>query len=151
MRALLLVTCLWALPAVARAPALPAGTIQLHAGQLPWASGSPAMPPGTQIAVLEGNPAQPGMFTLRIKVPAGSRIAPHWHPRDERVTVIAGTVAVGFGDVVDEAQVTRFGAGGFYVNPARSHHYVLFPEEAVVQVTGEGPWELRFLDAAPKR
>jgi hypothetical protein len=39
------------------------------------------------------------------------------------------------------------------VNPARSHHFVLFPQDSVVQVTGVGPWEVHFLEApaAPKR
>jgi quercetin dioxygenase-like cupin family protein len=132
------------------AGAAPPGAVQAHAETIQWGPASPAMPPGTQLAVLEGDPKAPRFFTLRIKVPAGSRLAPHWHPRDERVTVISGAVAVGFGDAIDEAAATRFGAGAFYVNPANSHHYVLFPEESVVQVTGVGPWEVNFLaPAAP--
>lgn len=134
-----------ALLATAAAAAPPPGTIQLQPDAIAWAAASPAMPPGTQIAVIEGDPKAQRFFTIRLKVPAGSRLAPHWHPRDERVTVISGAVAVGFGDAIDEAAVTKFGPGGFYVNPANSHHYVLFAEETVVQVTGVGPWEVHFL------
>ena len=132
--------------AAVAASAAPPGALQLQPEAMPWAAGSPAMPSGTRIAVLEGDPKAQRFFTIRLKVPAGSQIAPHFHPRDERVTVLSGTVAVGFGDAVDETAVTRFGAGSFYVNPANSHHYVLFPEESVVQVTGVGPWEVRFLE-----
>ncbi|GAC1640912.1 MAG: hypothetical protein NVS9B14_22500 [Candidatus Acidiferrum sp.] len=46
--------------------------------------------PGAQLAVLEGNPmAASGDYTIRLKLPAGYKIAPHWHPKRENVTVIA--------------------------------------------------------------
>ena len=125
--------------------ALPGGAIQIQGGDVKWRAGPPSMPAGTQVAVLEGDPKAKGLFTQRLKVPAGARIEPHWHPRDERVTVLSGVVAVGFGEVVDESTLTRFGAGSFYVNPAGSRHYVLFPEDAIVQITGEGPWELHYV------
>ena len=132
--------------ALTAAAAPPPGAIQLQPEAVTWNGASAAMPPGTQIAVLEGDPKAQRFFTIRLKVPAGSRLAPHWHPRDERVTVLAGAVAVGFGDAIDETAVTKFGPGAFYVNPANSHHYVLFAEDSVVQVTGVGPWEVHFLD-----
>lgn len=143
------------LPMLLAGPALPAppeGAIQAPPGTEKWTAGGPSMPPGTQIAVLEGDPKKSGMFTLRLRVPAGTRIAPHWHPRDERVTVLSGLVVVGFGDVADAAKGARFPAGSFYLNPALSHHYLFFPEESRVQLTGEGPWELHFVSAsaAPK-
>jgi hypothetical protein len=137
------------LAAAVAGAAPPAGTLQVQPESIAWRAGNPSMPPGTQVAVLEGDPKAAGMFTIRLKVPAGSRLAPHWHPRDERVTVLAGVVAVGFGGAVDEQALTRFGAGAFYVNPARSHHYVLFPEASIVQITGMGPWEVHFLGGAP--
>ena len=134
-----------ALPLVA-AGTPPKGAIQVLPQGVEWQPHP--RPPGTQIAVLEGDPKKPGLFTLRLRIPGGSRMAPHWHPRDERVTVLSGAVAVGFGDVLDESKVTRFGPGSYYVNPANSHHYVLFAEESVVQVTGIGPWEINFLTPA---
>jgi quercetin dioxygenase-like cupin family protein len=95
--------------------------------------------------VLEGNPTQEGFFTIRLSVPAGTVLPPHWHPRDERVTLLSGMVRVGFGDVVDESATKAFGPGSFYLNPANSHHFVLFTEESVVQMTGIGPWELHYV------
>lgn len=131
---------------LAAAASLPAGTIQQHAADLPWRPASASMPAGAQIAILEGDPQQKRWFTVRLKVPAGSALRPHWHPRDERVTVIAGKVAVGFGETVNEAGVATFGPGSFYVNPANSRHFVLFPEESIVQITGIGPWEVNFVE-----
>lgn len=79
---------------------------------------------------------------MRLEVPAGSRIPPHTHPRPERVTVLSGGVGVGFGERVDEAALTVFHGGDYYVNPPRVPHFVVFREASIVQITGEGPWEL---------
>jgi hypothetical protein len=52
--------------------------------------------PGAQLAVLEGNPlATSGDYTIRLKMPDGYRVAPHWHPKRENVTVISGTLKFG--------------------------------------------------------
>ncbi|HKO54740.1 MAG TPA: cupin domain-containing protein [Thermoanaerobaculia bacterium] len=123
--------------------AVPAGTIQV--AKVTWKPGPPSMPKGTQIAVLEGNQTQAGMFTIRLKLPRGSQVPLHWHPRPERVTVLSGEAQVGFGDKVTK-DVTSFRAGSFYVNPPLSHHFVLFPQETVIQITGEGPWEVHRIE-----
>ena len=115
------------------------------ATEIEWKDGPPALPKGAKLAVLEGDPTQPGMFTMRLRIPAGSKVMPHWHPRPERVTILSGKVAVGFGDKWDEKDMHGFNGGDFYVNPAESHHFVGFPRTSVIQITGEGPWELHLL------
>lgn len=116
----------------------------LQITEVVWKDAPPTMPPGTKIAALEGDTRQPGIFTVRLKVPAGSVIAPHTHPRPERVTILAGKVRVGFGKTVD-ASGTSFTSGGFYVNPPNEPHFVVVEEESVLQLTCEGPWELHYL------
>jgi hypothetical protein len=69
-----------------------------------WKSGPPSLPPGAQIAVLEGDPSKEGPFVFRVKVPDGYRIPVHTHPKTERVTVIAGTFNIGMGDTVRPAR-----------------------------------------------
>lgn len=123
---------------VAAAP--PEGTIQVT--NVAWKAGPPSLPKGAQAAVLEGDPKSSGIFTMRLKLPAGTKLPPHWHPRPERVTVLSGEARVGFGDTFDASSMKRFPAGSFYVNPPQSHHFVSFPKETVLQMTGEGPWEL---------
>jgi len=111
-----------------------------------WKDAPPSMPPGTKIAVLEGDTKKPGLFTIRLKMKAGAMIEPHTHPRPERVTVLSGKVRVGFGTTADETKGTVFRAGGFYVNPPNEPHYVFFEEDTVLQLTCEGPWVLKFLE-----
>jgi len=50
---------------------------------------------------------------VRLKMPAGYKIAPHWHPTDEHVTVISGTFALGMGDKFDEKTMKVLPAGGY--------------------------------------
>jgi quercetin dioxygenase-like cupin family protein len=109
-----------------------------------WSDAPPSMPQGTKIAVLEGSPQKPGLFTIRLKVPAGAVIAPHTHPRPERVTVLSGRIRVGFGSAVTE-EGKVFSAGGFYVNPPDEPHFLVIEEESVLQLTCEGPWELKYV------
>jgi quercetin dioxygenase-like cupin family protein len=114
-----------------------------------WKDAPPTMPAGSRIAVLEGDPAADGTFTMRIRIPAGTVLPPHWHPRHERVTVLTGAAEVGFGSSVDRQAVRRYGAGSFYLTPPRLMHYVLFPEETEMQLTGTGPWEMHRTDVSP--
>ncbi|HMK23097.1 MAG TPA: cupin domain-containing protein, partial [Terriglobales bacterium] len=63
---------------------------------VPWGPPPPFIAPGAQLAVIEGNPAgSSGDYTVRLKMPDGYRIAPHWHPLRENVTVISGTFKLG--------------------------------------------------------
>ena len=134
-----------ALALLALAAAPPPDAIQIDAAKIVWKDGPASLPKGTKVAVLEGDPKKAGTFTMRLRVPAGSKIAPHWHPRPERVTVLAGLVKVGFGDAWSDSTMHSFGAGGFYVNPPESRHFVAFPRTSVIQITGEGPWELNLV------
>src|ERR687897_487684 len=69
----------------------PAGHVLFTPAQVKWSDPPPALPKGARIAVLTGDPGAPGPFTVRVKFPAGYKIAAHWHPTDEHVTVLAGT------------------------------------------------------------
>jgi quercetin dioxygenase-like cupin family protein len=102
---------------------------------------------GAQLAVLEGNPgASSGDYTVRLKMPAGYRIAPHWHPYRENVTVISGTFKVGMGDHFEESTMGTFPAGSFaYLDP-NMHHYAMTTGEVVVQVHGTSPLQFNYVD-----
>lgn len=124
-----------------------AAAIAVPPESIVWKDGPPTLPRGAKMAVLEGDPRLEGMFTLRVLVPAGSKLTPHWHPRDERVTVLSGAVELGFGTTADPAATKRYGTGSFYLNPPREMHYLFFPEETVLQMTGQGPWEIHTEEA----
>jgi hypothetical protein len=102
---------------------------------------------GAQLAVLEGNPgASSGDYTVRLRMPDGYRIAPHWHPQRENVTIITGTFKVGMGDRFDESKMGAFPAGSFaYLDPDM-HHYAMASGEVVVQVHGTAPLQFNYVN-----
>lgn len=110
-----------------------------------WAEGPAALPRGAQAAVLEGDPSKKGIFTLRVKMPAGYRIPPHTHPKAERVTVISGTVQLGMGRTWDESKFETLEAGSLFIMPPGMEHFAQATEETVIQLTGEGPWDLKYV------
>ena len=97
------------------------------------------------MAVLEGDPKKEGIFTMRLRMPAGAKVPPHWHPRPERVTILSGDVRVGFGDAWDDGALHAFHAGDFYVNPAMSHHFVFFAKDVLVLLLERFNLEALFL------
>ncbi|MEW6325435.1 MAG: cupin domain-containing protein [Nitrospirota bacterium] len=129
---------------VAKAAEQPSHTI-LTPTELTWTDGPF---PGTQNAVLEGNPKEAGPFTMRLKLPADYKIPPHWHPSDERVTVISGTFNVGRGEQFDQSKGKVMPAGTFMLMPPKTNHFAWATGETVIQINGTGPWALNFVNPA---
>jgi ChrR-like protein with cupin domain len=117
------------------------------ADAIPYGPAPAFVPAGAQLAVLEGNPAVTiGDYTVRLKMPDGYRIAPHWHPQRENVTVISGVFKVGMGDRFDETKMAAFPAGSFaYLDPSM-HHYAMASGGVVVQVHGMSPLQFNYID-----
>jgi hypothetical protein len=58
----------------------------------------PAFPPSVRLAVVVGQPSEPGPYTIRVKVPSEVKLMPHKHPEDRVYTVISGVFYIGLGD-----------------------------------------------------
>src|SRR6187397_1283076 len=81
--------------------------------EIKWQAGPPSLLPGAQMAVLEGDPAKPGFFAMRLRFPDGYKVMPHWHPKQERVTIISGTLNLGMADTYDASKVHALTAGSY--------------------------------------
>ena len=113
-----------------------------------WTDAPAALPRGAKVAVLEGDPAKEGPFVMRVKLPDGYRIPPHTHPKQERVTVIAGTFFVGMGARFDPKKAHPMPAGTFGTWDAGMKHFVWTEGETIIQLHGTGPWTLEYVNAA---
>lgn len=113
-----------------------------------WVPGPPGLPSGSEFVVLAGDPGEQGVFTIRARLPAGFIVPPHWHPTDEHVTVLAGDLSFGMGDVLDRSEARSFGAGGFFMSGARMNHYVFTDRGATIQVTAQGPFGITYVNPA---
>jgi quercetin dioxygenase-like cupin family protein len=116
--------------------------------QLKWTDGPPSIPPGAKMAILEGDPTKEGPFVMRLKLPDGYRVAPHTHPKPERVTVLSGTLHLGMGDKFDAAKGKAMPAGSYGSWPPGMKHYAWVTGETVIQLHGNGPWKIDYLDPA---
>jgi len=114
---------------------------------IPWGPAPPVVRPGAQFAVLEGDPtASTGDFTIRLKMPDAFRIAPHWHPQRENVTVISGTFKVGMGNEFDANKMKAFTAGSFAFLDPDMHHFAMSCGETIVQVHGQSPLQFNYVN-----
>jgi len=111
-----------------------------------WGPAPSVLPPGAQIAVIEGNPGSTGTFTLRLKLPNGYKIPPHTHPTIENITVLAGTFLAGMGTQFDESKLEAYGRDAFFSLPAEHAHFAVARGETVVQVHGLGPFVVTYVN-----
>jgi quercetin dioxygenase-like cupin family protein len=113
-----------------------------------WGEPPPVLAKGVMFTVVSGDPGKAGAFTVRLKMPAGYKIAPHWHPTDEHVTVLSGTFALGMGEKFDAATMKDLPAGSYGLLPAEMRHFAMAKTAAVVQVHGTGPFVLNYVNPA---
>ena len=111
-----------------------------------WGPVGPNLLPGAEIAVLQGDPAKADLFTIRLKMPKGYVVSPHYHGTDLHVTVISGEFSAGMGDAVDLAHAPVLRSGDFVTVAANQHHYDAARSPAVVQIYGMGPFSLTYIN-----
>jgi quercetin dioxygenase-like cupin family protein len=113
-----------------------------------WRDGPAALPPAAKMALLEGDPTKEGPFVVRFQFPDGYHIAPHTHPKTERVTVISGTVYLAAGEALDRNSAKTLPAGSFGFWPAGMKHTAWFEGETVIQLHGIGAWQINYVNPA---
>ena len=114
--------------------------------EIQWKDGPASLPAGAKVAVLEGDPAKEGFFTMRLWLPDGFKIQPHWHPKVEHVTVISGTFNVGMGEKFDQTATRAMPTGTFGFWPAEMKHFAWAKGETVLQLHGTGPWMINYVN-----
>jgi quercetin dioxygenase-like cupin family protein len=118
------------------------------AAKLNWGPAPAVFPAGAKMAVVSGDPAKSGPFAIQLSMPKGYRIAPHYHPTDETVTVRKGVFAYGMGDRVDKKAMTTMTKGQSGTLKANMHHYAQARKNAVVEVSSTGPFAMTYVNPA---
>ncbi len=113
-----------------------------------WGAAPNALPSGAQLAVLEGDPTKPGAYTMRLKMPDGYKIMPHWHPTAETVTILSGEFRVAMGDKWDDSRLVSLPTHSVAVVPPHHTHYAVAEGETEVQVSGMGPFKINYVNPA---
>jgi quercetin dioxygenase-like cupin family protein len=133
--------------AQAEEPRAPAHSL-VTPSEIKWGAPPPVFEKAASFAVISGDPGQPGLFVVRLKLPAGYKVAPHWHPTDEHVTVLSGTLALGMGETFEKGRMKDLPAGGYALLPADMRHFAMATTTATIQVHGQGPFALIYVNPA---
>ena len=119
-------------------------------GEVPAAAlvGTPSVEMGgtLRLAVIQGAPTKAGRtYTLRLSCTDGLKIAPHWHPTTENVTVVKGEAAVGMGSKWDDAALKDVPLGGFFSAGPQMRHFAQCKGDTILQVHGIAPFVVNFV------
>jgi pimeloyl-ACP methyl ester carboxylesterase/uncharacterized RmlC-like cupin family protein len=105
--------------------------------------------PGVSTKVLAGDPSASGFYTIILSVPPHTSIAAHTHRDNRMATVVSGTWHFGYGDRFDERALKQLPPGSVYSEPGGASHFARTGDEAVlVQITGMGPTDTRYVNPA---
>jgi len=123
------------------------GHVMVMPDGLKWGPAPKGLPPGAQLAVLVGDPSRAGApYVIRARFPDGYRVPPHWHPVDENVTVLKGTLGMGLGEKFDRKAGKELPAGSFSHMPKGTRHFAWAKGETIIQVHGIGPFEIHYVN-----
>lgn len=111
----------------------------------------PGFDPGMKIAVIDGNPDETGLYTLRLAFPTGYRFPPHFHPMAENLTVLSGTLLLAMGERVEDASLKAYGVGDYLHLPATKPHFGGARGATVIQLHGQGPFKINLVQGAASR
>ena len=128
------------LSVVSMAQDLPAGVKALTPSQLTYSESPRAPGTGILTAPLFGVPSNAEYYVIRAKYPPNAVNAPHHHPGDEELTVIAGTLYIGHGTTLDRDKAIAYPPGSYIREPAGTVHFLFTKDEiAEVEIRGMGP------------
>jgi quercetin dioxygenase-like cupin family protein len=120
--------------------------VMVTPSDIKWGPAPPSLPAGAQVAALVGDPGKAGPYVMRIKLPDGYKIPPHWHPSDENVTVLKGTLMVGKGDTFSSAASKPLPAGSYMRMPKQMHHFAWAKGETILQLHGIEPFQITYIN-----
>ena len=106
---------------------------------------------GVQYAPISGQERTSDMYVYRVAFPKGHKSEPHYHTDQRVITILQGSLYVGYGDVYDETKLKKLPEGSVFTEPKDTPHFVWAKDEKVLmQVTGTGK-SRRVLSQQPVR
>jgi quercetin dioxygenase-like cupin family protein len=106
-----------------------------------------AFPPSVRLAIIVGEPAEPGPYTIRVNAPHGVKVMPHKHPEDRVYTVISGVFYIGLGDEFLPEKLSAYPPGTVIVVPGNtSHFHWAKSSDYIAQVSAIGPLGLEYVN-----
>jgi len=120
--------------------------IEIFPDQIKWESLPASNTSYAEATILIGSLDNPGFYELRVHLKDSGFIKPHKHPDDRHITVLSGELYAGLGESMDEANITIYPAGSFFVTPAGTVHFARAGNgDVIYQEAGIGPTSTDFI------
>jgi quercetin dioxygenase-like cupin family protein len=101
---------------------------------------------GIRTTVIAGDPTRDGPYTIRLSVPANTKIQAHTHRDDRTAIVVSGVWYFGYGPVAGAAAEKALPPGSFYTEPGGVAHFAeTKADPVVVYITGNGPTDTVYI------
>ena len=101
---------------------------------------------GIRATVIAGDPTRDGPYTIRLSIPANTKIQAHTHRDARTAIVISGVWYFGYGPVAGAAAEKALPPGSFYTEPGGVAHFAeTKADPVVVYITGKGPTDTVFV------
>jgi quercetin dioxygenase-like cupin family protein len=102
---------------------------------------------GARYAVLDGDRDNPGSsFSYAFSMPSGLWVKAHTHTQQAHVTVVRGTLLLGFGRRMDKSKFVRVRAGQHFIVRAGVPHYEGAEGETLIIGAALGGWKTTNLE-----
>jgi hypothetical protein len=124
------------------------GQLLVRAKSIKWSAAPPGLPQGSKAALLQGNPSAAGRYVIRMQLPANYKIPFHSYSNAMDVTVVSGTLYVANSQTFDKKKAFAIKPGDFYHLPALASQFVFTKDETVLEIHGEGPYDIKYANAA---
>ena len=111
----------------------------------------PAFPPGARLAVVVGDPTEPGPYVIRVKAPGGTKLMPHKHPEDRIYTVMSGVFYIALGETFDGDKVKAYPPGSVIVLPGENSGVTVLaqPADSIIENMSPTARNLRLKVSVP--
>ena len=110
----------------------------------------PAFPPSVRLAVVVGQPSEPGPYVIRVKVPTGVKATRHRRTGSTRSC--PAFFYIGLSDKFDGDKVEAYPPSSVIVLPGNTPHFHWAKSgEYITQVTAIGPLGIDYVDLGDDR
>jgi quercetin dioxygenase-like cupin family protein len=104
---------------------------------------------GIRSTIVAGDPTMPGSYTIRLSIPANTKIQAHTHRDNRTAVVVSGTWYFGYGNLAGAAAEKALPPGSFYTEPGGIAHFAETRADPVlVYITGNGPTDTVYIKAS---
>lgn len=107
----------------------------------------PGYPRPIEMAIVSGDPAQPGPFVVRYRMPSGMKWSPHRYPNAREMTIVKGIFWLVPGESFNWKDMNEYKAGTTLTKEAGQPYFGWARTATVLEERGEGPSLIEYVHA----